>query len=332
MEKSFLDNLEKKYPELKIKKWEITKDNNSELLAQFYQNYQVPAETQGLVPVIFIKDRYFVGYDSDETTGQIIKDYILESKTPSQTDKINLPILGKIDTAKYSLPVLAAVLGLLDGFNVCSLGALVLILSLVLAFRSRFKIIFLGGLFLVSTAIIYGFLIFFWSKIFSFAGIYLRKIELLVGIMSLAGGFYFFRNFLKFRKKTPACEIESGWGKNIISKLSRETKKMFQTKNIFYIILGVLIFNAAITIIEFPCSAAVPLVFAGILAKAGLPSVQYFFHLVLYMIFYLLDEILVFLAAVWTMKIWAPSSKFAVWSSLFGAIILLSFGIYYLFF
>lgn len=335
-EEKFLDNLEKKYPELEIQRWEITGDGNIELLKNFYQAHNVPAETQGRVPILFVQSRYFAGYNGETTTGKIIENYILRllnKETPDDqqnSEEIYLPVLGKISPAKYSLPALAIILGLLDGFNVCSLGALVLILSLVLAFRSRFKIIFLGGLFLLSTAVIYGFLIFFWSKIFSFAGIYLRKLELLVGILSLVGGFYFLRNFFKFRKKTPACEIEGGWGKNIIARLRKETKKMFLTKNIFYIILGVLIFNAAITIIEFPCSAAIPLVFAGILAKASLPSAQYFLILALYMVFYLLDEILVFLLAVWTMKIWAPSSKFTVWSSLFGAVILLAFGIYYL--
>ena len=43
----------------------------------------------------------------------------------------NIPLIGEIDLAKYSLPAQAVVLGFFDGFNVYSLGALVLILGLV---------------------------------------------------------------------------------------------------------------------------------------------------------------------------------------------------------
>jgi len=45
----------------------------------------------------------------------------------------------------------------------------------------------------------------------------------------------------------------------------------------------------------------------------------------------MLDEIIVFLIAFFTMKIWLASSKIVVWITLLEAIILLALGFYYLF-
>jgi len=63
-----------------------------------------------------------------------------------------LPFLGEIRLGDLSFPVMAVALGALDGFNVCSLGALLLVLSLVLAFKSKKRIVLFGGTFIgVST-------------------------------------------------------------------------------------------------------------------------------------------------------------------------------------
>ena len=75
------------------------------------------------------------------------------------------------------------------------------------------------------------------------------------------------------------------------------------------LLAGIFLFAIIITIIEFPCSAVVPVAFAGVLAQAGLSSFQYIFYISLFALFYMLDEIVVFLIAFFTMKIWLASSK-----------------------
>ncbi len=97
------------------------------------------------------------------------------------------------------------------------------------------------------------------------------------------------------------------------------------------LLANVLLFAAIITIIEFPCSAMVPVAFAGILAQARLPALFYLLYITLYLIFYLLDEIIVFLIAFFTMKVWLTSSKITTWITLTEALILFILGFYYLF-
>ena len=222
------------------------------------------------------------------------------------------------------------VLGVLDGFNVCSLGALVLILGLVLALRSRKKVLIFGGLFILTTAIVYGFLIVLWYQIFSFLVPYIRIMEILIGILGIGGGIYFLKEFIKFRKQGPTCEIKGR--KQMMSKFSSKFQKSLQESGNILLLSGlVLLFAGIVTIVEFPCSAALPVIFAGVLAQSGLPAFSYLLYIAFYLLFYMLDEIIVFLIAFFTMKIWLASSRITTWIILVQAIILFGLGAYYLF-
>lgn len=331
-EERFLSELEKKYPEIKVNRFAISENIN--LIKEFYQDYKVPPREQGYVPITFIGDRYFLEFNKE--IGEDIEDCIVKlieggSQESCESErKITLPIIGEIDIEKYSLPALAILLGALDGFNVCSLGALILILGLVLALRSRKKTLIFGGLFILTAAIVYGLLIVLWYKIFSFFVSYLRIMEILIAILAIGGGVYFLRQFIRFRKYGPTCEI--GLGKGIIARFSAKFQQSLKgSGNVLLLLASVLIFAGIITVVEFPCSAVVPVIFAGVLSQAQLPTFYYLLYIALFIIFYMLDEIIVFLIAFFTTKIWLASSKVITWIILAEAIILFMLGLYYLF-
>ncbi len=333
-EQKFLDEIEKKYPEVKINRYLAGDSKNQELLRELCKKHNAERYI-GLVPLTFVGEDFFLGFDNPEAIGGKIEDSLqrqIGEKPPvsdQNEDKIHLPIIGELDISKYSLPVLAVILGTLDGFNVCSLGALVLILGLVLALRSRRKILIFGGIFIFTTAIVYGVLIILWYKFFSFFASYLRIIEILIGFLGIGGGVYFLRQFIKFKKQGPTCEAELG--KGIASKFSSKIQEFFKKPGSILGIIGLLLlFAAVITIVEFPCSAVVPVFFAGILANSQLSTFLYLFYIALFVLFYMLDEILIFLIAVFKMTIWLASGKFVTWVTLIEAIFLFLLGFYYL--
>ncbi len=345
-EAKFLSELEEKYSEIKVNRFLFSE--NIDLIKELYQDYKVPPIEQGYVPITFIGDMYFLGFD--EKIAENIENCILiliegDSQKPCEPGessgegtltpvdlkgKIILPIVGEIDIEKYSLPALAILLGALDGFNVCSLGALILILGLVLALRSRKKTLIFGGLFVLTSAVVYGFLIVLWYKIFSFFVSYLRIMEILIGVLGMGGGIYFLRQFIRFRKYGPTCEV--GTGKGIISRFSEKFQRSLEgSGNILLLLVSILMFAGIITIVEFPCSAVVPVIFAGILSQSQLPAFFYLLYIALFIIFYMLDEIIIFLIAFFTMKVWLASSKVITWITLTEAIILFLLGLYYFF-
>lgn len=330
--KIFLDQVKKNYSEVKINNYEISANTNK--LFNYYQKYKVEKTLQGVVPAIFISDKYYIGYN--EEIGKEINNNItslikgIKIKDKDKSSLINLPFVGKINPNNFALPVLAIILGTMDGFNVCSLGALILILALVLSLRSRVKTLLFGGGFIFTTAMVYGVLIIFWYQLFNFLSLYLRKMEIIIGLITLFGAGYFFKDFLKFKKQGLTCGI--GPTQKIEGKFTEKFKKMItENKTVLPILFSIFVFAVVITVVEFPCSAAVPVVFAGMLSKAELSTFSYLFYIALYVIFYMLDELTVFLIAFFTMKLWMSSPKFIIWITLAESIILFLLGGYYIF-
>ncbi|MDP1538661.1 MAG: thioredoxin family protein, partial [bacterium] len=327
-EKAFLEELEKKYPQVEIKQYELSK--NVELVKELYKNYEVPSREQGYVPITFTRDRYFVGFN--EQIGREIEKCIQEclgQEIVPKAQKIKIPLLGEIDidAEKFPIPVLAVIFGALDGFNICSLGALVLILGLVLALKSKRKILIFGGTFVLTTAIVYGILVFLWHQLFVFIAPHIKKMEILIGLLALVSAVYFLKEFLNIRKRGVVCQFGG-----ISENLAKKIQKIFERKaSIFALIGAVLLFAAVITIIEFPCTAVLPVLFAGILAEAALPFYLSLSYMGLYILFYMLDEIIVLLVAALTMKIWIASPKFSLILTLIASILLFLLGFYYLF-
>jgi hypothetical protein len=205
---------------------------------------------------------------------------------------------------------------------------LVLILGLVLGFRRKGKILILGGIFILTTAIVYGILIFLWYQLFSALSLYIRKMEIVIGILALVGGGYFLKEFLKFKKRGPVCEF-GGFSQKLSQKLQ---KVFFERKvGILTLIGAMFLFAAIITIIEFPCSAVLPVIFAGILSEAQLSIFFSLLYIAIFLLFYMADEIIVFLIAVLTMKLWIASPKFVTFLNLLVSAMLFFLGAYYLF-
>lgn len=333
-EQEFLNEIEKKYPDVKITRHLVSQAYCRGELIDLCKKYGLE-EYIGLVPLTFVGEEFFLGFDNAEYIGKEIEESIqrqsegLEPK-PEENNKINLPIIGEINLTKYSLPAQAVVLGFFDGLNICSLGALILILGLVLVLRSRSKIFIFGGLFILITAIVYGLLIVLWYQIFYLLAPVLKIMNIFVGVLGILGGIYFLKQFLKYKKYGPTCDIDSG--KGVIGKFSKKIQQSFkQSGGLWAIIISILIFAVVITVVEFPCSAVIPVFFASALAEAQLPGLTYLLYIAIFIFFYMLDEIIVFLIALFTMTVKITSGRIITWLVLIESIVLFGLGFYYLF-
>ncbi|HRY31279.1 MAG TPA: hypothetical protein P5328_02735 [Candidatus Paceibacterota bacterium] len=358
-EQKFLDQLQQQYPDLKINRYDVSKRETTDLLQKFNDKYNV-GEYLGVVPLTFVYETLVVGFNTPETTGKTIIDLVesgvLKNESQnlaatSSNDNIgntsdngiiasddknystieqlsNLSLFG-IRARDLSFPILSVVLGFFDGFNVCSLGALLLILSLVFVFKSRKKTLLYGGIFLLVTGITYAALIFLWFGLFSFFARFVSLFQALIGAIGLVGGIYFLRQYIRFLKYGPLCEVtESKWIKNVTQKM----REAFQgNKKLWVVILAVVIFSFIVTVIEFPCSAVIPVAFAAILTEAGVTIFAKAIYLFIFMLLYLADEIIVFLIAVFTMKIWIGGEKLTKHLTLIQAIVFIILGAFYIY-
>jgi len=332
-EQKFLDVLEKKYPALDVQRYNVDNRENIPHMIEIAAGYEGAERSLGNVPLTFVGAEYIVGYDSDETSGAEIEAAVrtvlgLEHDgATSTTHLLNVPILGAVDPSEYSLPLLAVLLGFLDGFNICSLGALVLIIGLTLKLQRRRAILFFGGTFIVTTALVYGALIVLWYKVFDIFTAYVSMLKVLIVLLSLGGGAYFLKEYFRMRSQGAVCQLQES---PFIARLSEHTSRAFEHPGRLLSVFGaVLVFAAVVAIVEFPCSAAVPVVFAGILADTGMSTLAYLLHIGLFVIFYLLDELIIFGIAAYKLKLWMLNGTFTKWAVLAEGVILFAIGLFY---
>jgi len=318
------EDLEEEYSYLEICKHDVSEEGSKELINELAENYNIK-DLRYITPTTILDGQIIYGFNDDKAE-RIIG--ILENDNKSENRGVNVPILEKIDFENVSLPILAVVLGSVDGMNVCSIGALVMVLLIVLSFDSRKKIFFYGFLFICSVVLIYGIFVFGWYHLMESIMGYQKILSYIVGFAGIGGGILFFKQFLEFYKHGPQCSYENS---GYINKARRKVKNSFEGNGgLIAISISVILFAGAVTLIELPCSASFPVVFSGILAESQLSGITYGFYIVLYLFFYLLIELIVYMGAVITKEVWFGGGKFITWMTLFGSILLFLMGGSYL--
>ncbi|MFH1307004.1 MAG: glutaredoxin [Candidatus Micrarchaeota archaeon] len=331
----FNAQLAAEYPQIKFVYHDVSNPEDGELLDQMYLSHGF--DTNPGVPATFINDKYVIGYDNAEGVGAKLKEIIKselnlspsEPSAPSSIEDMELqfPFIGKIKPADYSLPLLAIILGLIDGFNPCAMWVLVYLISIVLAMKDKSRLWLLVGSFVLTSGILYFLFMTAWLNAFLFIG-YFRPVTILVGLVALGGGILSLKEFIKNPSGTLECKVV---GAEERKKTMNSIQSLISAPLTWATIVGIIILAFTVNSIEFVCSAAIPAVFTQVLALSGLSGLEYYFYILLYTLFFMLDDLLIFgLAAL------AVSSdigqKYAGYCHVIGGIIMLALGIMLLFF
>lgn len=320
------ENIIDEYDHVEINKYDVFVQENQVIFHELAEKHDVE-DPRLVTPTTFINGHFFQGFH--ERYGQEMIS-IIEGEEIDDVETIRIPFLGEIHPEDISLPILAFALGSVDGMNVCSIGALVMILMIVLSFDDRKKIFFYGFLFILVVILTYGLLIFAWYHVLDAVMRHIGFLQYIIGAAGIIGGAVFFKQFVEFYKHGPQCDYSDA---GFVTKARMKVKESFEGKQAGPLVLigSVVFFAAVVTIIELPCSAALPLAFSGVLVDAQLAGMTYIFYIALYLFFYMLIELVIFSGAVITKDIWFGSGKFVTWITLIGAIILFVLGISYLF-
>ncbi len=323
---NFIQQEKNNYPEIELTIYSIS---DTKKLAEIAKEYGVE-DYRIMAPTIFINGQLLQIGSFTSKSQQMIIDAIEGREIQKDCCIQRIPFTNiEIDMSNWSLPFITIILGSIDGFNICSLGALILILSIVLILDSKKKIFFFGGLFILTSVIVYGTLVFIWGKLFEMLVGQLGILRIIIGLASLGGGIYFFKEFLRFLKYGPTCQASNS---ELAKKATNRLKKSFEQpgQKIYLLISSVVFFAVIITLVELPCSIGIPLAFAGILTEAGVSLTSYIFYILAYLFFYMLIELIIFTGAVLTKNIWIAGSRVIIWVTLIGSLVLFYLSFYYL--
>ena len=323
-EKEFLKIIKENYPEVKINEYEIIESKeNQGLLKRFYEDYEVSEMEMGLIPVTFVSDNYFIGFSE-----QVSKDIeaCLENCLHSDiSQEIDIPFFGAVDISKMSLAALTMSLGALDGFNPCAMWVLLFLISLLTNVRSKKRMYLIGGTFVLASGVIYYLILNAWLRLF-LAISYVNITRILIGLLALGIGVWQIRNFAKFRPGV--CKVTEGEGfqGKIREGLKARAGKLALSPLNLGIIGGVILLAFGVNLVEFFCSAGLPAVFTRVLALSEVSSLSYHLYLLLYTIIFMLDDIIIFLLAVFALNKIGFSEKYNYWATLFGGILIFVLG------
>jgi len=337
-EKIFLKSLEKKYTNTEFRSYDIFQKQNTELLKQAYKKYNVSSEDQGWVPIVFIKDRYFLGFDEDIAAD--IENYLLEiieqssgTEPSSGNRKITLPIIGEISLENMSPMVLAVVLGTLDGFNACAMIALGFLLTILVSTGIRERVFLIGGTFILVSGIVYFIFISAWLNLFLVLE-QIKYITLLVGIAIIIFSVFLIKDYFH-DIVCKLCETDPNKDNVFIrfeKKMFAKMQEISQAKtSLPLMLLGVALVSAGVNLVELVCSFGFPLVFTKMLTTYNLNTSSYYFFLLVYILFYMIDDLIIFALAIWTLRITQVSEKYLKAIKLISGIVLLLLGLIIIF-
>lgn len=316
----FLDSLKKEMPDLEIVEYEVWHNEENQKL------FLETAEKLGIknlaVPLTIIGEKYLVGFDSSENYGQKIREMIKGGAEPEE--KVSLPFLGEISLKNFSLPLLTIVLGTIDGFNPCSMWALLTLIILVLATGSRKRIWLVGSVFIITSYISYFLFMTAWLNFFIFLD-YLKVVRIIIGLIAIIAGVISIREFYTF--KPGVCEVSSFEQRQ---KISDRIKKVLQSTTLPAVILGVIAVAISVNLIELLCSLGLPVVFTKALTLHHLATWKYYLYIAFYDFFYMLDDLIVLFVAGFSLRLFHLNDKYSHWSRLIAGILMLALGIIFL--
>lgn len=345
-----LEELKQMYSNIVVHDYEVWKNkDNQKLMKEVIELMGVNASG---VPFTVIGEKTYSGFDENGTKDAManrIKYYtdgtltyknmvggyldgtikIGDNNTPEEPTKeeventtVSVPFIGKVELKSLSLPIITVILGALDGFNPCAMWVLLFLISMLLGMKDRKKMWILGLTFLTTSAAIYMLFMVAWLKFTSVIGT-VTWLRMLIALVAMTGGFINLKTYLKDRKND-GCDVVDDKKR---SKLFESVKKIMHQKSFILALFGIVALAASVNIIELACSAGFPVVFTSILTVNDLPAYQYIGYIFLYILVFLLDDIIIFVIAMLTFEVTGISTKYGRMSHLIGGIVMLVIGL-----
>jgi len=323
----FNEKLANNYPQIRIIDYDATTPAGSARLSEKLAGLGI--EDQPSFPITIFGNQVFGGWESEEATGRAIEEALqqcLAGDCPPPAgeepgDGIILPIIGKFIPADYSLPALAVILGLVDGFNPCAMWVLVYLIALIATLRDRKRIWLIVGSFVLASGVLYFLFMTVWLNAFLLIG-YIKPLTTVIGLVALGGGILQIREFIE-TKGAIVCEVTDAESRK---KTMTRIEKIVSSPITLGTIAGIIALAFAVNSIEFVCSAAVPAIYTHVLSLASLTTFQYYGYILLYVLFFMLDDAIIFGSAAIAMTS-GLGDRYAKYFRPVGATILIILGV-----
>jgi glutaredoxin len=345
----FLSKLQQEQPALRI----VIRDVSREPAAM--ERLQNIAESYGTalvrVPAFAVGGQLIVGYSEDASTDKLIRDSLVRahpSVQPSNTaasceaaesytcgpdlvkpapkpETFAVDFFGhNVSLDEVGLPLFTLAMGLLDGFNPCSMWVLILMISLLAPLNNRPRMLAIAGTFVAVEGIAYFLFMSAWLNLFLLIGLS-RPSEIVIAVLALLAGMINLKDFMKF-----------GWGFSLSIPAAAKPgiyarmRRILHAENMTAALLGTIVLAVLVQIVEFMCTSGFPALFTRILTLNHLDNLSYYGYLLLYDAAYMADDVIVLAIGVITLSQHRLQEKEGRWLKLVSGVVMVGLGIYLL--
>jgi glutaredoxin len=299
------------------------------------------------VPVFHLRGELIVGFLDSKTTGAQIKALLdrpgpksgeglpagacpPEAATPCATEAgppesdlagITMPFFGRVTVQQVGLPLFTFAIGLLDGFNPCSMWVLVFMLSMLAGLRDRVKMLLIAGTFVAVEGLAYFAFMAAWLNLFMIIGLSRPTEVVLGGIASLAGVVNV-KEYWAYGRGL-SLSIPQGAKPGLYARL----RGILQAENLTAALVGTVVFAVLVQVVELLCTAGFPALFTRILTMQQLEGWAYYGYLGLYNVAYMLDDVMVLAIGVITLSRERLQEKEGRWLKLISGMVMIGLGV-----
>lgn len=345
--KKFLTLLQQEQPELRIVIRDVLKEPAAlERLTRITGNQGM---TTVSVPAFSVHGQLIVGYSDDASTGQLIRDSLARAKAQYRNtdasgscavneslsctadERTAMPEIfevhffgHRVSLDQVGLPLFSLTLGLLDGFNPCSMWVLILMISLLAPLHNRSRMLAIAGTFITVEGIAYFAFMAAWLNLFLLIG-YSRTSELIIATLALLAGAINLKDFWN-----------PGWGISLsIPTAARpgiyaRIRRILQAENLAAALFGTVALAILVQIVEFMCTSGFPALFTRILTLKQLDSLSYYGYLLLYILAYMLDDAIILTIGIITLSQRRLQEKEGRWLKLISGLAMVGLAMYLL--
>jgi glutaredoxin len=313
----FLEQLGRERPALKIVVRDVEKDPSA--LARLKELARTTRGATARVPAVYVGGQLIVGYSESAHTDRLIRAALggvaiqaappesaaceaEESLScPKQTaapaaeeaapaaEPFQLEIFGRTITLEdVGLPAFTFAMGLLDGFNPCSMWVLLLMISLLAPLNDRRRMLASAGTFVLVEGIAYFLFMAAWLNLFLLIGLS-RASQLVIAAIAIFAGLVNVKDFFAFGWGGISLGIPERAKPGIYSRM----RSILHAENLRAAIIGAIVLAVLVQIVEFLCTSGFPALFTRILTLKQLETATYYAYLLLYITAYMIDDIII---------------------------------------
>lgn len=348
--KEFLATLQLQRPELRIVIRDVQKDHAAlERLKRLAENQQGVSIR---VPAFAVGGQLIIGFSAEAGSGQLILDSlersnlkileadkaqanceaeerlscVAEAPTPVlQQELSEFNFLGhRLSLDQLGLPLFTLAMGLLDGFNPCSMWVLILMISLLAPMNNRPRMLAIASAFVAVQGVAYFIFMAAWLNLFLLIGLS-RISEIIIAMLALVAGAINLKDFWRY-----------GWGITLSIPVSAKPgiyarmRQILQAKSLAAALFGVLVLAILVQIVELMCTSGLPALYTRILTMQDLSSLGYYGYLALYDLAYMLDDVIVLSIGVFTLSQRRLQEREGRWLKLISGLVMVGLGVYLL--